>query len=100
MLLLKVDKLPQESAEWLYELKLDGFRSIAYNAGGKIQLRSRNDKDFSKYVGVLNGLVKLPAETVIDGEIIAVDSTGRPSFTLLQNYTSSSVQILLALTED
>jgi len=61
MLLLNVDKLPKESTDWL---KLDGYRAIADNAGGKIHLRSRNDKDFSKYAGVMKGLAKLPAETV------------------------------------
>jgi DNA ligase D-like protein (predicted ligase) len=94
MLLLKVDKLPDQRTDWSYELKLDGYRAIGFNAGGIIHLRSRNDKDFSKYKSVLTGLAGLPPETVIDGEVVAVDREGRPAFSLLQNYQSSSVQTL------
>ena len=73
MLLLPTDKLPDDQRMFEYGLKLDGYRAIAFNAGGKISLRSRNDKDFSKYGAVLKGLAKLPAETVIDGEVVAMD---------------------------
>jgi ATP-dependent DNA ligase len=40
MLLLPTDKLP-DGANWLYELKLDGFRSVAFRSGGKVHLRSQ-----------------------------------------------------------
>ena len=46
MLLLPSETLP-EGREWLYELKLDGYRALAIKSGGKIQLRSRNDNDFT-----------------------------------------------------
>jgi bifunctional non-homologous end joining protein LigD len=59
---------------WLHELKLDGYRAIAFKSGGKVHLRSRNDKDFaSRYPEVVTGLASLPDDTVIDGEIIALD---------------------------
>ena len=45
MLLLRAGALP-EAAEWLYELKLDGYRALAINSAGRVQLRSRNDNDF------------------------------------------------------
>ena len=45
MLLLRTEKLP-EGKEWLYELKLDGYRALAIKRGGKVHLRSRNDNDF------------------------------------------------------
>jgi bifunctional non-homologous end joining protein LigD len=74
MLLLRTDALPDDAARWAYELKLDGYRAIAFKAGKKIHLRSRNDNDFSlRYPAVVKGLAKLPDETVIDGEIIALD---------------------------
>jgi bifunctional non-homologous end joining protein LigD len=46
MLLLRTDKLP-DSPDLLYEIKLDGYRAIAFKSGGKIHLRSRNDNDFA-----------------------------------------------------
>ena len=46
MLLLRTDKLPV-GEQWIYELKLDGYRAIAFRAGRELHLRSRNDNDFS-----------------------------------------------------
>jgi DNA ligase D-like protein (predicted ligase) len=89
MLLLRADALPDD-ARWTYQLKLDGYRAIAFKSKGKLHLRSRNDNDFSlRYPGVINGLTNLPNETVIDGEVVAFDEEGRPSFNALQNYGSS-----------
>jgi DNA ligase D-like protein (predicted ligase) len=94
MLLLRTDKLPSDASRWEYQLKFDGYRAIAFTTGGKIHLRSRNDNDFStRYPGVIKGLAKLPAETVIDGEVIALDAEGRPSFNDLQNYGSAKVPV-------
>jgi DNA ligase D-like protein (predicted ligase) len=94
MLLLKTEALPDDPARWLYELKLDGYRAIAFNTGGRLHLRSRNDNDFSqRYPAVVRGLRNLPADTVVDGEIVAFDEEGRPSFTLLQNYGSEATPL-------
>ena len=96
MLLLRTDALPNEGSRWEYQLKFDGYRAIAFKTGGKIHLRSRNDNDFSiRYSGVVKGLAKLPDETVIDGEVIALDDEGRPSFNILQNYGSSKAPVLV-----
>ncbi len=94
MLLLRTDTLPND-ARWGYELKLDGYRAIAFRSGAGVQLRSRNDHDFSaRYAPILKGLAKLPVDTVIDGEVVALDADGRPSFQLLQNYASTSAPLL------
>lgn len=81
MLLLRTDSLP-DSEQWLYELKLDGYSAIAFKRDGTVHLRSRNDNDFSgRYPGVVKGLANMPNNTVIDGEVVAFDDDGRPSFT-------------------
>ena len=73
MLLLKTEKLP-EGADVLYEIKLDGYRAIAFKTGGKVHLRSRNDNDFaSRYPSIAKALKAMPDETVIDGEVVALD---------------------------
>jgi bifunctional non-homologous end joining protein LigD len=65
MLLLKADRLPDDPG-WTYELKLDGYRALAFKAGGKLHLRSRNDRDFTvRYVTAVDGLANvLPARSV------------------------------------
>jgi DNA ligase D-like protein (predicted ligase) len=95
MLLLRTDTLPDESARWDYQLKFDGYRAIAFKTQGNVHLRSRNNKDFSRrYPAVVRGLAGLPNETAIDGELVALDEGGRPSFSALQNYDPSSTTVV------
>ena len=85
MLLLRTDKLP-EGADWRYEVKLDGYRAMAIKSEGRVQLRSRNDKDFTKrYPGVVAAQAGMPDETVLDGEVVALEAGGKPVFSLLQD---------------
>jgi bifunctional non-homologous end joining protein LigD len=94
MLLLRKDRLP-DGPDWLYELKLDGYRAIAIKSGGKAQLRSRNDNDFTtRYRAISAALKSMPDETVIDGEVVALDEDGRPSFNLLQNFGSTGADLV------
>jgi hypothetical protein len=73
---------------WSRTLKhrsIDGYRIIAFKTGGKVHLRSRNDRDFSRaYPAILQALSGLPDETGIDGEIVALDDAGRASFNALR----------------
>lgn len=93
MLLLATSDLP-EAQTWSYELKLDGYRAIAFKTEGRTQLRSRNNKDFGrKFPVIVAALAALPDETVIDGEVVALDESGRPSFNLLQNYGTSDLPV-------
>jgi DNA ligase D-like protein (predicted ligase) len=95
MLLLKTESLPDDPARWRYELKLDGYRAIAFKTGGKVHLRSRNNKDFAvRYSAVVAALARLPEDTVIDGEVVAFDEDGKPSFNALQNYGSAPAPVV------
>jgi hypothetical protein len=74
MLLLRTETLPDDPERWEYQLKFDGYRAIAFKSGGILHVRSRNDNDFkSRYPAIVQGLAKLPNETVIDGELVALD---------------------------
>ena len=94
---LAVAKLPIGPA-WEYELKFDGYRAIAFKTSERVHLKSRNDKDFAqRYPALIRALEALPDETVIDGEIVALDDSGRPSFNLLQNYASREYTLVFYL---
>lgn len=69
-----------------YEVKLDGFRAVAVRTD-QIVLYSRQGKVLtSQFIPIAQELEKLPPETVLDGELVALDENGAPRFNLLQNY--------------
>ena len=85
MMALRFQDLPV--GNWLYELKFDGHRALAFKAGKEVRLVSRNRKSFDDYPQIINALKLLTAkEATIDGEITALDDAGRSSFKLLQSY--------------
>ena len=68
---------------------------MAIKSGGKVQLRSRNDNDFTeRFSSIATALRAMPDETVLDGEAAALDEEGHPSFHLLQNYASSKAALI------
>jgi bifunctional non-homologous end joining protein LigD len=92
---MPVEKIP-EGHVWSYELKLDGYRLVAAKTNGSVMLYSRRGSDLSKrFKQVVSGLASLPEETVIDGEIVALDEQGKPDFNLLRNFRSVESPIML-----
>ena len=85
MLATLVDE-PFDRAGWSFEVKWDGFRSIAEIKRGRVRLLSRNGKpQNARFPAVAEALAGLPVDAVLDGEIVAVDDKGRPDFQALQN---------------
>jgi DNA ligase D-like protein (predicted ligase) len=83
---LPVAQLP-EGPEWEYEIKFDGYRALGIRGTGQDRLLSRNGNDFSaRFPTLVKALAALPDNTMVDGEIVALDATGHPSFSVLQNY--------------
>ena len=76
--------------DWTFEIKFDGYRCLAVKNGAKTTLFSRNGKRLNdRFAEVSNAVAELPGDFTIDGEIVALDEQGRPSFQLLQNSGSS-----------
>ena len=80
-----VDK-PPPGDEWFHELKLDGYRLLAHLESGKVRFWTRNRKDWTtKFPGVGKAVKALPLKSaILDGEIVALDPSGRASFQRLQ----------------
>src|ERR1700719_2884882 len=82
-------KEPFDSPDWIFEIKLDGYRAITVSdAAGKPHLWSRNGLPLEQKFPAISKAVsrlKLPS-TVLDGEIVAVDENGIPRFQLLQRF--------------
>jgi bifunctional non-homologous end joining protein LigD len=88
MLATAIDE-PFDSADWLFEIKWDGYRAIAFVEGDRGRLVSRNQNDLTSQYSDLQDLPAfVGAKTaVMDGEIVALDEQGRSSFSLMQQRT-------------
>jgi ATP-dependent DNA ligase len=91
---LPVSKLP-DGPEWTYEIKLDGYRLEVVRKGRATTLYSRRENVLNqKFPYIATALQRLPNETVIDGEVVALGADGRPDFHLLQNFRSAESRIV------
>ena len=92
MLATLVDELPR-TAEWVFEVKWDGYRALAYVRGGDVRLKSRKGNDFTeRFESVAKEIakaVKTP-DCVLDGEVCALDESGRSSFSAMQQGKAST----------
>lgn len=87
-MLCSLIKEPSNNPDYVYEVKFDGYRIIAYVKEGKVVLRSRNGLDYTnKYTAVANKLIKLNFDVILDGEIVALNKKGHPDFDALQKNT-------------
>src|SRR5215469_15011380 len=79
---------------WVYEIKLDGYRAIAVKSDRVVNLFSRRHKSFNhQYPRLVEALAELPEDTVVDGEVVALDDSGRPDFNLLAQFRSGASRI-------
>ena len=88
-----VTALPTDE-KWIFEIKFDGYRCIAVKRGREVTLFSRNKKVLNKrFPKVAQALASLGGDFVLDGELVALDSQGRPSFQVLQNNLSHALPV-------
>lgn len=80
------DALPADDERWAYEMKWDGVRAVVHVEGGRATAWSRNDIDITNTYPELRAMAESMGSTqaVLDGELVALDPDGRPSFELLQ----------------
>jgi DNA ligase D-like protein (predicted ligase) len=90
MYALAVQKLPR-GQEWLYEVKLDGYRCLAGRESSGVTLWSRRENLFTKqFPKIAQACELLPPNTLVDGEVVALDERGRVSFNFLQHHRSKA----------
>jgi bifunctional non-homologous end joining protein LigD len=80
---------PFDSPDWLFEIKWDGYRAVAFIEKGKVRLVSRNQNELTARYPELKdmaGFVKA-GNAILDGEVVAIDEQGKPSFSLMQQRT-------------
>ena len=87
-----VNSMPTGS--WIYEIKFDGYRTLALRGGNQTRILSRNQKDLGKkFQTISDSIAALNVQdAVIDGEIVALDDKGRSSFQLLQGFDMGLVR--------
>lgn len=94
-MLAKLSTDMPEGDEWLYEVKWDGFRALAFLSDEEVNIRSRNNKSFNeKYYPLYNALKALKMQAVFDGEVVVVDEAGKPDFGALQDWRSEADGLL------
>jgi bifunctional non-homologous end joining protein LigD len=93
MLATLVDK-PFDDENWIFEIKWDGYRAVAYCDGKNVELISRNLTPFTeKYYSLTDAFKQLKLKAVFDGEIVAVDERGLAVFQSLQNWQNTPVRL-------
>ncbi|WP_129715841.1 DNA ligase D [Pedobacter sp. SYP-B3415] len=85
-----------DDAGWLYEVKWDGYRAVAFKKGRQLEVKSRNDKSFNeKFYPVYEAMKDWNEDVIVDGEIVVVGEDGKANFGALQNWRSEADGSLL-----
>ena len=103
MLAVLREQLPPDAASYAYEFKWDGVRAVVYVDGGRPRVLSRNDRDVTGSYPELRDLAESQGsrQLVLDGEIVAFDASGRPSFEALQSrmHVTNTAQVRRLMTQ-
>lgn len=82
---------PFDDPDWIYEVKWDGYRAVAFMNEGAVSMKSRNNKSFNeKFYSVYNSLTKMKLNAILDGEVVVVGTSGKADFGGLQNWRSEA----------
>src|SRR4051794_26652305 len=92
---------PFRDPAWLFEPKLDGYRMLAFVRGGEVNLVSRRGLAYTRlFPSIAKELLSAAGrDCILDGEIIALDAQGKPSFNALQNRAGLSTDVAIAAAE-
>jgi bifunctional non-homologous end joining protein LigD len=83
-----------EGQSWQYEVKFDGYRTLAVKTPAGVRLLSRNHRALDdRFPAIVRALAGLPDGCVLDGEVVALDAEGRPSFNRLQNWRTRDTRL-------
>ena len=95
MMATRAASLP-DGREWSYEVKWDGYRAQAIKSGELVALASRNLKDITRqFPGIAAATARMPAQSaILDGEIVALDPDGRPSFQALHHWSFEGLSLV------
>lgn len=78
---------PFDGEEWLYEIKWDGYRALAFIDNEHVKLKSRSNKSMNtSFAPIVKELEQIQAQVILDGEIVILDKSGKSQFGLIQNY--------------
>lgn len=87
---------PFDDTDWIFEIKWDGYRAVTEIKDNSVDFYSRNGIDFSERFPIIyNALQKIKHTCILDGEIVLLNSKGRPDFQMLQNYENNLDHLLV-----
>jgi bifunctional non-homologous end joining protein LigD len=95
MMATRASSLP-EGSDWSYEVKWDGYRAQVIKSGDLVALASRNLKDITgQFPAIAAAAANVPAQSaIVDGEIVALDEAGRPSFQALHHWSFEGLSLV------